>query len=426
MRLILENIAKVRKANVEISGITVIAGENDTGKSTVGKALYSVFNSLYHVENQIREERVRTISNLLDGLYLQKRNGRSNNDDRRETAEKILDKYFQQKDKRSLIKEDVLDFLFDYGDANAAFNDDGMDETIDKIGEILAISDEEILKRVITTKLSAEFNRQINNIYSEENGVIQLQIQNDTFEILASENQVKDTSASFPLKTEIVYLDDPFILDEVGPYRGFSGLSVFLRHNGNHRDQVRDKLTLNKQQSTFIEEILADQKLDRIYQKMDSVCDGQMISTKRNGLGYQKKGTDKILDVKNISTGLKTFVILKTLLMNGTLEENGTIILDEPEIHLHPQWQLLFAELIVLIQKEFNMHILLNTHSPYFLQAIEVYAAKYEIADRCKYYLAQLEGDMSIINDVSDSTETIYKLLAKPFQDLENVRYEND
>ena len=426
MRLTLKNIAKVRKADVEINGITVIAGENDTGKSTVGKALYSVFNSLYHVENQIKDERVRTISNLLDGLYLQKRNGRSNNGDRRETAEKILDKYFQQKNKRSLIKEDVLDFLFDYGEADAAFNDTIIDDVIDKIEEILAISNEEILKRVITTKLSAEFNRQINNVYSEEDGVIQLRIQNDTFEILASENQVKDTSASFPLKTEIVYLDDPFILDEVGPYRGFSGLSVFLRHSGNHRDQVRDKLTLNKQQSTFIEEILADQKLDRIYEKIDSVCDGQMISTKRNGLGYQKKGTDKVLDVKNISTGLKTFVILKTLLMNGTLEENGTITLDEPEIHLHPQWQLLFAELIVLIQKEFNMHILLNTHSPYFLQAIEVYAAKYEIADKCKYYLAQLEGDMAVINDVSDSTETIYKLLAKPFQDLENVRYEND
>lgn len=426
MRLTLENIAKVRKADVEINGITVIAGENNTGKSTVGKALYSVFNSLYHVENQIREERVRTISNLLDGLYLQKRNGRSNNGDRRETAEKILDKYFQQKDKRSLIKEDVLDFLFDYGEADAAFNDTIIDDVIDKIEEILAISNEEILKRVITTKLSAEFNRQINNVYSEEDGVIQLRIQNDTFEILASENQVKDTSASFPLKTEIVYLDDPFILDEVEPYRGFSGLSVFLRHSGNHRDQVRDKLTLNKQQSTFIEEILADQKLDRIYEKIDSVCDGQMIFTKRNGLVYQTKGTDKVLDVKNISTGLKTFVILKTLLMNGTLEENGTIILDEPEIHLHPQWQLLFAELIVLIQKEFHMHILLNTHSPYFLQAIEVYAAKYEIADKCKYYLAQLDGDMAVINDVSDSTETIYKLLAKPFQDLENVRYEND
>ena len=51
MRLTLENIAKVRKADVEINGITVIAGENNTGKSTVGKALDSVFNSIYHVED---------------------------------------------------------------------------------------------------------------------------------------------------------------------------------------------------------------------------------------------------------------------------------------------------------------------------------------------------------------------------------------
>ena len=321
--------------------------------------------------------------------------------------------------------------MFDFGEADVAFNDAGMDETVDKIGEILAISDDEILKRVIAAKLNGEFNEQINNVYREEDGTIELLIRNNTFKLFASENRVKDISTPFPLKTEIVYLDDPFVLDEVRSYRTIlrfplSESSFALRQGGTHRDQVRDKLSPKRKKTTLIDEILTDQKLDRIYEKIDVVCDGQMILMNRNGLGYQKKGTDKVLDVKNISTGLKTFVILKTLLMNGTLEENGTIILDEPEIHLHPQWQLLFAELIVLIQKEFHMHILLNTHSPYFLQAIEVYAAKYEIADKCKYYLAQLEGDMAVINDVSDSTETIYKLLAKPFQDLENVRYEND
>ena len=60
---------------------------------------------------------------------------------------------------------------------------------------------------------------------------------------------------------------------------------------------------------------------------------------------------------------MKTFLIIKTLLINDVIQSNGTIILDEPEIHLHPEWQLLFAELIVLIQKEFGMHILLNTHT---------------------------------------------------------------
>ena len=32
MKLVLKNIGKVQNATVEINGITVIAGENDTGK----------------------------------------------------------------------------------------------------------------------------------------------------------------------------------------------------------------------------------------------------------------------------------------------------------------------------------------------------------------------------------------------------------
>ncbi len=44
MKLHLKNVGKVRSAAIEINGITVIAGENNTGKSTVGKALFSVFN----------------------------------------------------------------------------------------------------------------------------------------------------------------------------------------------------------------------------------------------------------------------------------------------------------------------------------------------------------------------------------------------
>ena len=129
------------------------------------------------------------------------------------------------------------------------------------------------------------------------------------------------------------------------------------------------------------------------------------------------------INAKNLSTGLKTFAIIKMLLQNGTLEENGTIILDEPEIHLHPEWQLLFAELIVLLQKEFGMHILLTTHSPYFLNAIEVYSEKYKINEKCKYYIAENTTNGSIIKDMTGNTRNIYRKLARPIQELENIRY---
>lgn len=64
----------------------------------------------------------------------------------------------------------------------------------------------------------------------------------------------------------------------------------------------------------------------------------------------------------------------------------------------------------------------MNTHSPYFLNAIEVYTAKYGIAEKCKYYLASLNGNSSVIKDVSEHMEEIYSKLARPLQVLENER----
>jgi len=55
MKIKIENIGFVKIADVEINGITVIAGENNTGKSTIGKSLYSIFNSFYDVEHQIKK-----------------------------------------------------------------------------------------------------------------------------------------------------------------------------------------------------------------------------------------------------------------------------------------------------------------------------------------------------------------------------------
>ena len=62
----------------------------------------------------------------------------------------------------------------------------------------------------------------------------------------------------------------------------------------------------------------------------------------------------------------------------------------------------------------------MNTHSPYFLNAIEVYSAKYGIDDKCKYYLSSSQDGIGFINDVTNNIEAIYSKLARPLQDLEN------
>lgn len=72
MKLHIEHLTKVEKADIEHNGITLIAGENNTGKSSVGKALYCIFSSFYNFHEQIKKEKadaleifvkLRTISN---------------------------------------------------------------------------------------------------------------------------------------------------------------------------------------------------------------------------------------------------------------------------------------------------------------------------------------------------------------------------
>lgn len=427
MILTLKNICKIENATIELNGITVIAGENDTGKSTVGKVLYCIFNSFYKLEEQIYRERKDAIDRILDMAYSNATNRLTKRFDIGEMADTILQNANSYIDSLDLLQKDILKlFLQNDGNIEKYINELLLEKTAKKVREFLDVPEETIFKTVLSKKLDSEFNGQINNIYFPEDiGHIELSINDNNVKISVIDNEVKEISEKFNLNTEVIYLDDPFALDDIKSMPPFSKYNNY----SNHRVHLQSKLSGISGDSSVkdaIIEIITTNKIDNILSKINTICSGELIRTRKTSFGYKKNNSDAVLDVKNISTGLKTFVILKTLLLNGSLEENGTIVLDEPEIHLHPEWQLLFAELIVLIQKEFGMHILLNTHSPYFLNAIEVYAAKYKIADKCKYYMSENVDTKSVIIDVTHNIEKIYQKLARPLQNLENERYGDD
>ena len=67
------------------------------------------------------------------------------------------------------------------------------------------------------------------------------------------------------------------------------------------------------------------------------------------------------------------------------------------------------------------MTILLTTHSPFFLRAIEVFSRKYYLNDKCKYYLAKLDNESQVIfNEVFD-TSLIYEKMANAFSKLNSI-----
>ncbi|WP_353093791.1 AAA family ATPase [Tissierella praeacuta] len=429
MILTLKNIGKIKDAIVELNGITVIAGENNTGKSTVGKTLFCIFNSFYKIKQQIYKERRNAIKRILDIGYINPTDRFIIGLDTDEMTNTISEKADFYKENPKLLKKDIVEFfLRGYRNTENYTNEISLEDITKKVYQIISLSDEDIFKTVLSQKLNSEFNSQINNIYSsnDSGGIVELNIKGTNIEILIRDNEVTDISKRLSLNTEVIYIDDPFVLDDISSSPIFH---IGSNNYNNHRFHLQSKLRNTKEDFGVVDainKIIISNKIDNIFSKINTICSGQMIKITGSKFGYKNNNSDKVLDIKNISTGLKTFIILKTLLLNGSIQDNGTIVLDEPEIHLHPEWQILFAEIIVLIQKEFNMHILLNTHSPYFLRAIQVYSAKYEIADKCNYYLAEDMEDQAIIRDVTTSIDEVYTKLAKPFETLEIERYSDD
>ena len=61
MILRIKNFGKIAEADIKLDGITVICGNNNTGKSTVGKALFSFFNALNDYKNKIYTQKANKL-----------------------------------------------------------------------------------------------------------------------------------------------------------------------------------------------------------------------------------------------------------------------------------------------------------------------------------------------------------------------------
>lgn len=105
---------------------------------------------------------------------------------------------------------------------------------------------------------------------------------------------------------------------------------------------------------------------------------------------------------------------------------SDVVILSYPENGLHPEKQIQYAEKIVAIQKELGILVVLNTNSPYFVEAVELYTRKYGTAPQCKMYLLQADGGTYSPTDVTNDLEQIYAEFARPMEELDRIRAELD
>ncbi|KIM03387.1 MAG: hypothetical protein KU28_11330, partial [Sulfurovum sp. PC08-66] len=246
MQLQLQNIGMIKEANVNIDGLTVIAGENDTGKSTVGKFIYLIIKYTF--------------------------------------------------DQRKNNKPDFLD----------------------------------IFKSEHLVKENGSFG--LSNIQKNQN--------------------LKD----------VIFIESPLVWN----------FSDFFRDIAQIESQMRIKLEypyLMKDLNFKLHIKSASDGVD-IKKQMTELMGGEFKKDEMGRYYFDKNG-EKI-ELVNTATGIKTFGIFQVLSQNNWLNSDTVLILDEPEVHLHPKWQLEMAKVIVELVKN-GVRVVVNSHSPYMIEALERY-----------------------------------------------------
>jgi predicted ATP-dependent endonuclease of OLD family len=419
MLLKVKGIGKIQDSAIEMQGVTVIAGENNTGKSTFGKVLYCMFNAFCNLDATVFNEKIRTLGGTIIRYFA------SEGIQSIHLSDKLIENILDLKDVFSAEKlRDILvgsDYKIIESDVEKI--DDTIQDLATEIERYINLNDIEIKKIIINRYFRKEFFGQINHINRPEvPGEVSLIIKGQEVRVILTGNECTDLNDELGIIHNAIYIDTPFVLDEVGSNR-IDYLYNFSPNEIYHRTNLFLRL-ISDNETAVITEAITKQKLDNVQKIISTMANGDFIK-KENSLTFADRSMKQPIALQNISTGTKIFLIVKRLLEQNQIKEKDVLIFDEPEIHLHPEWQIKFAEILILLQKEFNLTILLTTHSPYFLHAIEVYSDKYSIKDKLNCYLAESDGDISVVRDVTENIDSIYKQLALPFQKLEDVQYED-
>ena len=235
--------------------------------------------------------------------------------------------------------------------------------------------------------------------------------------IYFEKNNCKECTGEINIVHKAIYIDNPFVIDELSKDNELDPMN----------QMIENLLVTSYREKTIegiIEAVRAKEKLADLFEMLQNVVEGDIVMDQKDEFYLRTDKYDEPISLHNLSTGMKSFVILKMLIEKGCLKDKDVLILDEPEIHLHPQWQIAYAELIVLLQKQFDLSVVITTHSPYFVDALNLFSCKYGTDKKVNYYLSSNQGNMVTIDNVTDNIDLIYKKMATPIQMLDTLRYE--
>ncbi|MDZ8651187.1 AAA family ATPase [Escherichia coli] len=439
MRVKVNNFGTISQADVSIGGLTVITGENDTGKSTIGKILFSMVKAISRYEEDLEEDKEVQVTSLVERIYFNLRR-RINIISSPEIRDLFNPRRFY-----ALAKNDLYNTLHD----REMFIRNLVDKN--ELSELVADSCYDYLRKIRELMIEPEdeqsaISRALRKaFFSEFRGeIIQ---KGHTSPIKASLEVVDGASPLIDIKwtregmshfkytdalgySDATYVDSPSVIQ----YHNLVGYAKTLFDNETGRMtvplHVKDLIsklsdsvyTLFPHADLFGDTSHYNEALN-ISQKINNTFHGEVTyDTEQNEFFLEKKGYK--VTSSNIASGIKSLGILDMLIKGGSATYNSLLIIDEPEVNLHPKWQIFYAEIVCELVS-MGVDIIITTHSPYIIDALKHYSDKTGIENH--FYLTERfpDEDYTYFVDITHNISLAINLLAAPLRDL-NQEYLDD
>jgi len=446
MELKLENIGMIKEANINLNGLTIIAGENDTGKSTVGKLLFSIIKAISRYKEDLEESKEDKIFSLIEKNYFQLRR----NIDFSENLD-LRELFYPPKFKRDLNKNSVEEIdnrinivrsLYEESLFTKEPNKDDDSNYLQKIEanlldmkKIFLTQDnkQEAQSRAFRKVLMSEFQGKISNqndLVSKQslvsasdgdNKIIDIKIQKDKIISFENLDELYFKDATFIETPVILQLSGAIEASRVFFDEIDKDNQMLRLRNPNiplHIKDLNDKLKVSFYGESMMD--IADKilQVSTLSKKLTEVINGEIKYIKKDRDFKYIKNDGKSYGSINIATGIKSFGILQMLVNSGLVDDRSLLILDEPEVHLHPKWQLKYSEIIVELVKN-EVTVLVTSHSPYMVEALQRYSEREKITS--DFYLAEDGYIKKVENSNSQTLAKIFEKLSEPFDVFEEM-----
>lgn len=429
MQIQIKNIWTIKEASINLDWLSVIAWNNDTWKSTVSKVIFSVIKAFQQYKDFKEVSKENIITNEIENIYRETRFINSLLSDK-EYASFFVKNYWEIF--KDLQKEFTPIQFIEWLELNPSHDFFEAKRIIIKDLKFKDILKQNLYKGL--DKIEKEYFKEetkeyliekaLNNIFDSEFRWW-LSFGNKKWKIIATDW----TLPLFNIEIKNNKIENIKIVDDIIKIKDSTFtetpiiLNLFNDLDGMQRLQFHVQDLFKKIRKIDVKN---SSRKNWFWLKVENIIWWKFELNKKIAwveLSFNKKWVDWNIHTINTATWIKSFGILDLLDQADNLNSDSLLILDEPEVHLHPEWQVRYAELIILLIKERDLSVLITSHSPYMIKALSKFSKEKDKVN-ASFYLAEKNKNWGFnINDKTNDINIIFEKLAEPFNILMKQYY---